>query len=92
MGKSKLKDTESPVAKRKTVLTLENRRGEVVALDNANFGIRPDDGGAVLLPVNLPGELKKNGTMIRFSGEVKEAALNELWAGQLFLLSDVQKM
>jgi len=92
MGKSKLKGTDSAVAQRKTVLTVENRRGEVVALDNANFGIRPDDGGAVLLPVNLPAELKKNGTMIRYSGEVKEAGLNELWAGQLFLLSDVQKM
>ena len=92
MGKSKLKDTESPVAKRKTVLTVENRRGEVVALDNTNFGIRPDEGGAVLLPVNLPSEFKKNGTMIRFSGEVKEAGLNELWAGQLFLLSEVEKM
>lgn len=92
MGKSKLKHPESPVAKRKTVLTIENRRGEVVALDNSNFGIRPDDGGAVLLPVNLPAELKKNGTMIRYSGEVKETDLNEFWAGQLFLLSDVEKM
>ena len=92
MGKSKLKRAESPVAKRKTVLTIENRRGEIVALDNSNFGIRPDDGGAVLLPVNLPAELKKNGTMIRFSGEVKETDLNEFWAGQLFLLSDVEQM
>ena len=92
MGKSKLKESESLVAKRKTVLTIENRRGEVVALDNANFGIRPDDGGAVLLPVNLPTELKENGTMIRFSGEVKETDLNEFWAGQLFLLTNVEKM
>jgi len=92
MGKSKLKESESLVAKRKTVLTIENRRGEVVALDNANFGIRPDDGGAVLLPVNLPTELKENGTMIRFSGEVKETDLNEFWAGQLFLLTHVEKM
>ena len=92
MEKSKINDTSNAVIKRKTVLTVENGRGEVVALDNANFGIRPDDGGAVLLPVNLPAELKKNGTMIRFSGEVKETDLNEFWAGQLFLLTNVEEM
>lgn len=94
MEKFKNKDADlsesHPIAKRKTVITVENRRGEVVALDNANFGIRPDEGGAVLLPVNLPADLKKAGTMVKYSGQVKETDLTEFWAGQLLLLSHIE--
>jgi hypothetical protein len=96
MGKSKNQDADlsqsHPAAKRKTVITMENRRGEIVALDNTNFGIRPDEGGAVLLPVNLPVPFKKAGTMVRFSGDVKETDLTELWEAQLFILSHIEKI
>src|SRR6476619_3249215 len=80
-----------PLAKRKTLYVLDNKQGEIVALDQANFGIRQEDGGTLLLPVNLPEEFQKNGTKIKFTAQAKETDAAELWAGQPVLLTNIEK-
>jgi len=81
-----------PLAKRKTLYEIENEKGEVVALDNTNYGIQPAKGDSVFLPVNLPEVFQKSGTKIKFSAQVKETSLTELWAGQPVLLTHVEKI
>jgi len=78
------------LAGRKTLYTLENQEGEVIALDNANFGIRTEGTYTVLFPVNLSPSLKKEGIKIKFSGQVKETDLTEFWAAQPVLLTKVE--
>jgi len=78
------------LAGRKTLYTLEDKEGEVIALDNANFGIRPLGSNAVLLPLNLNASFQKEGTKIKFSGQVKETDLTEFWAAQPILLTKVE--
>jgi hypothetical protein len=94
MGKSKknIVSQSHPLAKRKTLYSIENKTGDIVALDNSNYGIRAADEATVLLPVNLPAELQKNGIKVKFSAQAKEISLTELWAGQPILLSHVEKI
>jgi hypothetical protein len=97
MGKSNKKKTgtksslsrEHPLASRKTLYSLENRQGKILALDAANFGISTG-GDTVLLPVNLPVQLQKAGIKINFSGEVKETDPAELWAAAPVLLTQAE--
>ena len=89
MAKSKNTNT---VSKHKTAVVLENAKGEIVALGKDNFGIRRDDGGVMLLPVNLPADLKNNGVMIKFSGQIKETGHDEIKHGQPFVITVVEKI
>lgn len=82
---------DHPMAKRKTVAKLEDEEGEVVVLDDANFGIRTPARNDTLLALNLPAEWQKSGARIRFSGKVKETELSEFWAGQPVLLTKIDK-
>lgn len=78
-------------ADRKTMSELENEEGEVFLIDNANFGIRYGEETRPLLPCNLPGSLQKEGKKIVFNGAIKEAKLEELWAGELFVITKVKE-
>ena len=77
---------------RKTLYTLGNKEGQVVELDPVNYGIRVAGVETVLFPVNLPSEFRHTGIKIRFSGQVKEIDLSELWAGQPVLLTEAEKV
>lgn len=79
-------------ADRKTIDTLKNKEGHIVQLDAASCGISMKGNDTVLLPVNLPNDLKQPGINIRFSGQLKESGPAELWAAQPFVLSDVEKL
>ncbi|MEO6734573.1 MAG: hypothetical protein ABIN01_25355 [Ferruginibacter sp.] len=78
-------------ADRKTMSTLENEEGEIFLIDNVNFGIRYAGDTKPLLPCNLPGSLQKEGKKIVFNGAIKEAKLEELWAGELFVITKVKE-
>ncbi|HEV8286654.1 MAG TPA: hypothetical protein VGQ09_20235 [Chitinophagaceae bacterium] len=82
---------EHPLAKRKTLYSLEDKQGTVLALDNANFGINIG-GDTILLPLNLPVQLQEAGIKINFSGEVKETDAAELWAAPPILLTRAEKI
>ena len=77
---------------RPTVSSLDNVEGEITLIDSNNFGIRhKGDSAGLLLPVNLPAELRKAGTRVIFSGSIKRANPEEMWAGQPFLLTDIRE-
>jgi hypothetical protein len=77
---------------RPTVSSLENVEGEITVIDNNNFGIRQKgDGSVLLLPVNLPAQLRKAGSRVIFSGSIKRANPEEMWAGQPFVLTDIRE-
>jgi hypothetical protein len=80
---------EHPLSSRKTLYSLENRQGKIVALDAANFGITID-GDTVLLAVNLPVQFQKAGVKLNFSGAVKEVDPTELWAATPILLTQAE--
>jgi len=82
---------EHPLAKRKTLYSLEDKQGTVIALDNANFGISIGD-DTILLPLNMPAQLQEAGIKINFSGEVKETDPAELWAAAPVLLTRAEKI
>ena len=77
-------------ALRKTVQQLLRQEGKIVKLDPTNFGIQPA-AGQLLFPVNLPAEFQQEGLKILFTGAVKEVGLNELFAGQPIVLTQVQR-
>ncbi len=83
--------SDHPFAQRKTVQQLQRQEGEIVKLDPANFGIRSAAAGQVLLPVNLPADLQREGTKILFSGSVKEIGMSEMLAGQPIVLTQAEK-
>jgi hypothetical protein len=76
---------------RKTVSTLNNKEGEIFLVDNVNYGIRYKGETRPLLPCNLPAVLQKAGKKIIFNGTVKETKLEELWAGEPFVLTKVNE-
>lgn len=78
-------------ADRKTVGRINRKSGEIFLIDNENFAVRYDGEDKPLLPCNLPGPLQKAGTKIIFSGVVKETKLEELWAGEPFVLTMVEE-
>jgi len=99
MGRSKNKEEAAPksiqeesTGSRNSLHRLENKEGEVIALDKSNFGIRPSDGQAMLFPVNLPKELQKNGIKVKFTVQVTPGSLTELWVGRPVLLSRIKKI
>jgi len=76
---------------RKTVSNISNNAGEIFMIDNVNFGIRSSAAAQPLMPCNLPEKLQKPGIKIIFSGAVKETKLEELWAGQPFVLTSISE-
>lgn len=80
---------EHPLAARKTLYSLENKQGKIVALDTLNFGITTG-GDTVLLAVNLPAQLKKAGSKVIFSGAVKEIDPTEFWAATPIVLTKAE--
>lgn len=85
-----LKETDC-YTDRKTVHTIDNKEGEIILLDNVNFGIRYKEDTRPLLPCNLPDLLQKAGKKIIFSGTIKETRPEELWAGELFVLTKARE-
>ncbi|MDO6431791.1 hypothetical protein Q4E93_14395 [Flavitalea sp. BT771] len=82
-----------PLDSRPTVSSLENAEGAITLIDGNNFGIRQKgDGAVLLLPVNLPAQLRKAGTRVIFSGSIKQPNPEEMWAGQPFLLTDIKEV
>ncbi|MBC7889227.1 MAG: hypothetical protein H7Z13_15225 [Ferruginibacter sp.] len=77
---------------RKTETTIAGQEGEIFLIDNANFGIRYEGGVRQLFPCNLPGALQKAGIKVVFSGAVKAIKLEELMAGQPFVLTKIREM
>jgi hypothetical protein len=80
-----------PLAGRKTLYTLENRPGEIVMADSANYVIRTAGDDKIFLPLNLPVVFRKAGMKINFSGMVKEIDPTEFWAGQPVILTRINK-
>ena len=82
-----------PLDSRPSVGSLENVEGEITLIDGNNFGIRhKGDSSGVLLPVNLPAQMRKAGIRVVFSGSIKRADPEEMWAGQPFLLTDIKEV
>jgi hypothetical protein len=73
---------EHPLAARKTLYSLENKQGKIIALDTG--------GDTVLLPVNLPVQLQKAGSKLIFSGAVKEIDPAEFWAATPIVLTKAE--
>ena len=87
-----MKNSAHPLDTRPTVSSLKNVEGEIILIDGNNFGIRhKGDGAGLLLPVNLPDQLRKAGTRVIFSGSVKQANPEEMWAGQPFVVTDIKE-
>ena len=76
---------------RKTVITVNNKEGEIFLIDSVNFGIWYQGNNKPLLPCNLPVFLQKAGKKIFFSGAVKETKLEELWAGEPFVITKLEE-
>lgn len=77
---------------RKTIASLENKEGAIVAIDAANFGIRSkDDSSGLLLPLNLPAPLRKAGVQVIFSGDIKQDNPEEFWAARPFILTAIKE-
>ena len=85
-----LKETDC-YTDRKTISVINKNEGEVFLLDNVNFGIRQKGSARPLLPCNLPAALQKAGTTIVFSGLIKETKLEEMWAGEPFVLTRAEE-
>ena len=85
-------DTTDCHKDRRNMSILKSQEGEIILIDNVNFAIQYKGEGQSLLPCNLPDSLKKPGTKITFSGIVKETRLNEMWAGQPFVLTEIRKL
>lgn len=74
-----------------TLSVLSDQPGEIVLLDEVNYGIRVKGNNNPLLPCNLPDSFQKAGKQIIFSGNIKEARLEEFWAGQPFVLTKISE-
>jgi len=83
-------ETDHPMAKRKTIQSFNNQEGDIVLIDGENLGIQTKS-TAVLLPVNLPASLQKEGMHVLFSAEAKETGPAELWAAQPVILTAISK-
>ncbi|AFY56114.1 hypothetical protein Riv7116_3665 [Rivularia sp. PCC 7116] len=88
IGKKVKKDSKCAFDSRKTVDTVENKVGKVRRIHDRLYIIVSEENRSRFAPCNFPDELKKDGLMIRFSGDVKEIYPNERWAATLFKLSD----
>ena len=87
-----MKNSAHPLDSRPTISSMENAEGEIILIDSNNFGIRQKgDSPGLLLPVNLPAQLQKAGTRVIFSGSIKRANPEEMWAGQPFMLTDIRE-
>ena len=82
--------TDHPMAKRKTIESFNNQEGDIVSIDGENLGIQTKS-AAVLLPVNLPVSLQKEGMHVLFSADAKETGPAELWAAQPVILTAISK-
>jgi hypothetical protein len=78
-------------SERKTIGKIEKKEGEVMLLDALSFGIHCGGTNPILLPCNLPEAFQQTGLKIMFSGSIKEVQLNELVAGQPFVLTHVER-
>ncbi|BAY82583.1 hypothetical protein NIES267_20650 [Calothrix parasitica NIES-267] len=87
IGKKVKKDSKCAFDSRKTVDTVKNQVGKIRKIHDRLYIIVSKDNGR-FAPCNLSDEFKKDGLMIRFSGDVKEIYPNERWAATLFKLSD----
>lgn len=76
---------------RNAVSRIDDKEGEVFLIDNSNFGIRYKENPKPLLPCNLPEALQAEGKKIIFSGIVKETKLEELWAGEPFVITKAEE-
>ena len=76
---------------RKTVATINKQEGEILLIDNVNYGIRNHAINELLLPCNLPQPLQQPGKKIIFSGIVKDILPTEMWAGKPFVLTEAQE-
>jgi len=82
-----------PLDNRPSVSSLENVEGEITLIDGSNFGIRYKGGSSdTLSPVNLPAQFRKAGIRVIFSGSIKRADPEEMWAGQPFILTDIKEV
>lgn len=88
IGKKVAKNSKCAFDNRKTVDTVKNQVGKVRKIHDRLYIIVSKDIRGRFAPCNLPDEFKKDGLMIRFSGDVKEIYPNERWAATLFKLSD----
>ena len=73
---------------RKTISTITGATGEITKIDSFNYGISYKGDYKLLLPCNLPLQFRKEGTMVSFTGDVKEVKPEEMWAGHPFVLTD----
>ncbi|MDB5191697.1 MAG: hypothetical protein JWQ96_1260 [Segetibacter sp.] len=80
-------DTTDCYANRPTIESIKNQEGSIIMIDNVNYGIQYGGRYNLLLPCNLPSSLNKTHTQVSFSGMVKETTLNEMMAGQPFVLT-----
>ena len=87
IGKKVEKTSKCAFDSRKTVDNVKNQVGKVRRIHDRLYIIVSKDNGR-FAPCNLSDEFKKDGLMIRFSGDVKEIYPNERWAATLFKLSD----
>lgn len=88
IGKKVVKSSKCAFDSRKTVDTVKNQIGKVRKIHDRLYIIVSKDIGGRFAPCNLPDEFKKDGLMIRFSGDIKEIYPNERWAATLFKLTD----
>ena len=86
-----LKETDC-LTDRKSINTLNLKEGEIFLIDQTNFGIRfIDSNEVILLPCNLPARFQKAGLKVVFSGALKETKMEEMWAGQPFVLTGLSE-
>lgn len=76
---------------RATTGKIERQEGEIIQLDPVNLGIQPNGSPSLLLPCNLPAAFQQSGLKIVFSGLLKEIKPTELFAGQPFVLTHLEK-
>lgn len=88
IGKKIANTSKCAFDSRKTVETVENKVGRIQRIHEKLYIIVTEDNRGRFAPCNLPDKFKKDGLMIRFSGEVKEIYPNERWAATLFKLTD----
>jgi len=82
--------TDHPMSKRKTIESFNNQEGDIILIDGSNLAIQTKT-RIVLLPVNLPASMQKEGMHVMFSADAKETGPAELWAAQPIILTSISK-
>ncbi len=88
IGKKVAKNYKCAFDSRKTVETVRNKMGRIRRIHDKLYIIVTENNRSRFTPCNLPDKFKKDGLMIRFSGEVKETYPNERWVATLFKLTN----